>query len=259
MPFDRTNVERRPTVAAIIPALNEEAAIGGVVSGISPFVDMVIVADNGSTDQTVQKAQAAGAVTVSEPRPGYGRACLAGVAYALDAAADIYLFLDGDGSDAPGDAAALLDAMVAIGLDLVIGSRALGDVEPGALTLPQRFGNWLACHLMTVIWKSAFTDLGPFRAIRRSAYERLGMSAPTYGWTVQMQVRALKSGLRTGEVAVTYRRRIGVSKISGTVRGVFLAGVHILGTIAVEALTPNAARPAPVAERQYQSAGPAKR
>ena len=218
----------------IIPALNEERAIASVVRSVRPLVDRVIVVDNGSDDQTVEEAQAAGASVVVESVRGYGRACLAGVANAEDA--DILVFMDGDNADDPADLNAIVAPIEKGEADLVIGSRLTGDVEVGALTVPQRFGNGLACFLMFAIWGGRFTDLGPFRAIRKKAYDDLLMSAPTFGWTVEMQVRALKRNLRYVEVPVRYRRRIGVSKISGTVTGVIMAGAYILGTIAAEAL-----------------------
>lgn len=217
----------------IVPALNEAGAIGNVVRGALRHVDQVIVADNGSTDETAAIARRAGATVVSEPVAGYGRACLAGVAAAGDA--DVLIFMDGDGSDRPDDLPRLISSIVRGEMDFVIGSRALGTPEAGSLTLPQRWGNWLACRLMAWIWGGRYTDLGPMRAIRRDAYERLAMSAPTFGWTVEMQVRALKAGLRYTDIPVNYRARIGTSKISGTVKGVVMAGAYILGTIAVEA------------------------
>jgi len=220
-------------VVAIIPAKDEAAAIAEVVAGALPHVDRVIVVDNGSTDETAEKARAAGAQVIAAPVAGYGRACLAGIAASDE---DIIVFLDGDAADDPDDLPALVEPVLSNRADLVIGSRLSGRVEPGALTLAQRFGNRLACFLMNRIWGAPFTDLGPFRAIRRSKLDRLDLDAKTYGWTVQMQVRALRRGLRVGEVPVHYRRRIGTSKISGTVKGVFLAGVHILGVIGREGL-----------------------
>ncbi|MEM9180138.1 MAG: glycosyltransferase family 2 protein [Pseudomonadota bacterium] len=220
----------------IIPALNEEAAIGGVVDSVIHQVDRVIVVDNGSTDRTAERAAQAGADVIYVAEPGYGRACLAGVAAAADC--DVLIFMDGDGADDPADLPSLIAPILRSEADLVIGSRALGRTEIGALTLPQRWGNALATSLMRWFWNGPFTDLGPFRAIRRSAYQRLAMQAPTFGWTVEMQVRALKQNLRCTEVPVAYRRRIGVSKISGTVKGVILAGAYILGTIFREALRP---------------------
>ncbi len=222
-------------IAVVIPALNEERAIGGVVRAIPSFVDRIIVVDNGSTDRTRAVAEDAGAAVVQASPPGYGRACLAGVAAA--GACDILVFVDGDGADDVGQMADLVDPIINDQADLVIGSRALGQRETGSLTLTQRFGNWLACALMSLFWRANYTDLGPFRAIRRSAYDELDMQAPTFGWTVEMQVRAAKRGLRTIDVPTDYKRRIGVSKISGTVRGVVLAGAYILGTIGREALS----------------------
>ncbi|MEL7031994.1 MAG: glycosyltransferase family 2 protein [Pseudomonadota bacterium] len=227
----------------IIPALNEEDAIGGVVAGVRDQVDRVIVVDNGSTDQTAERAAEAGAEVVYVAKPGYGRACLAGVAVASDC--DLLIFMDGDGADDPTDLPDLIAPVLRGEADLVIGSRALGRTEIGALTLPQRWGNALATCLMRWFWNGPFTDLGPFRAIRRTSYQRLAMQAPTFGWTVEMQVRALKQNLRCTEVPVAYRRRIGVSKISGTLKGVIVAGAFILGTIFREAVQPASTVEAP--------------
>ena len=221
--------------AIIIPALNEELAIAGVVEGVIDRVDRVIVVDNGSTDQTAKRAADSGAQVINEPMPGYGRSCLAGVAAAGDA--DIYVFMDGDGADDPNDLDRILDPILNHNVDLVIGSRLSGTVEKGALTIPQRLGNTLACTLMKWFWNSQFTDLGPFRAITAQAYRRLDMAAPTFGWTIEMQARAVKRGLTCAEVPVSYRRRIGISKISGTVNGVVKAGAHILGVVGREAIT----------------------
>jgi glycosyltransferase involved in cell wall biosynthesis len=237
-----------PSIVVIIPALNEEQAIGGVVSRIPGFIDRIIVADNGSTDRTAARARAAGAEVVFVPEAGYGRACLAGVAAA--GSADILVFLDGDGSDVPEEMGLLLAPILSGELDMVIGSRAMGVVEKGALTITQRFGNGLACMLMKLFWGGRYTDLGPFRAIRRSAYDRLGMTAPTFGWTVEMQVRALKQKLAVADLPVTYTNRIGVSKISGTLRGVVLAGTYILGTIFAEKMGRG---PKPAAQRKLPS------
>ena len=226
-----------PVIKLVIPARNEQDAIGQVVASVAARVDAVIVADNGSSDGTAKIARDNGAVVVSVPQPGYGRACLAAIKAAGDF--DILVFMDGDASDDPDDLQALLAPILAGHADMVIGSRILGDCDPGALTPQQRFGNALACRLMHLFWGFRFTDLGPFRAISRSAYDRLNMQAPTFGWTVEMQVRALKRGLRCAEIPVHYRARIGVSKISGTVKGVILAGGYILGTIFKEALRKN--------------------
>ena len=218
----------------IIPALNEQAAIGKVVRSVKNRVDQVIVVDNGSTDRTAEEATRAGADVVFAEPAGYGRACLAGVAAASDA--DLYIFMDGDGADDPNDLDALITPILLREVDFVVGSRATGSAERGALTLPQRWGNSLAAVLMKLFWGGSFSDLGPFRAIERKAYERLNMQAETFGWTIEMQVRALKLGLKCHEVPVSYRRRIGVSKISGTVKGVVMAGTYILGTIFKEAV-----------------------
>ena len=213
----------------VIPALNEEAAIGGVVESVRDRVDQVIVVDNGSIDLTAEKASAAGAHVISVKQPGYGRACLAGVEAAKGV--DLIIFMDGDGADNPNNLEAIIHPIREGRAEFVIGSRLLGTTERGALTVAQRFGNRLATGLIHLIWGGRFTDLGPFRAITRSAYDRLNMNAPTYGWTVEMQVRAVKQKLRYVEVPVNYRRRIGVSKISGTAKGVVLAGWYILTTI----------------------------
>ena len=231
----------KPIIKLVIPARNEEEAIGQVVASVAGQVDAVIVADNGSTDKTAEIARANGAIVVSVPQPGYGRACMAAIKEA--GAFDILVFMDGDASDDPNDLPALIAPLISGEADMVIGSRILGDCDPGALTPQQRFGNTLACWLMNLFWGYRFTDLGPFRAITRPAYDRLNMQAPTFGWTVEMQVRALKHGLRCTEVAVHYRARIGTSKISGTVKGVILAGAYILGTIFKEALSGKGRQP----------------
>jgi len=222
-----------PVVKIVIPARNEEGAIGKVVSSVVQHVDAVVVADNGSTDATAKTAREAGADVVYVQEPGYGRACLAAIAAAGEF--DILVFMDGDASDDPTDLPKLLAPILSGQADMVIGSRILGNCDPGALTVQQRFGNTLACWLMNLFWGFRFTDLGPFRAITRKSYNRLNMQAPTFGWTVEMQVRALQLKLNCAEVPVHYRARIGVSKISGTVRGVVLAGWYILGTIFWEA------------------------
>lgn len=221
-------------IGVVIPARNEAAAIGAVMAEIPDWVDAVIVADNGSTDATASLARAAGATVASEPAAGYGAACLAGIAALPEV--DVVVFVDGDRSDYPGDMAALVDPILSGRADLVIGSRLLGTTEAGALTPQQRYGNWLATRLIRLIWGQRFTDLGPFRAIRRQTLARLGMADRTYGWTVEMQIKAARQGLQCLEVPVRYRRRIGVSKISGTLKGTVLAGSRILGVIAREAL-----------------------
>ena len=226
-------------VSVIIPAMNEEKTIGEVVSSVIEKVDQVIVVNNGSTDGTRRIAEEGGAIVVDVEQPGYGRCCLAGVARAKGS--DVYVFMDTDGADDPGDLQRLLEPIRKGEVQMVIGSRLRGDgnIETGALTLTQRFGNTLACHLMMLFWQSGFTDLGPFRAITAAGYEQLGMSSLTYGWTVQMQVRALKKRMTTTEVSVNYRvRKGGKSKVSGTVKGVVFAGSYILGVIFAELLHP---------------------
>jgi glycosyltransferase involved in cell wall biosynthesis len=226
--------DKTPIINVVIPAMNEEAAIGKVIAEIPPQVSRIIVVNNGSTDNTAAVARAAGAEVIDVPQAGYGRACLAGIQKA--APCDIIVFMDGDASDYPEELTALIAPIIDGSADFVIGSRLIGDVEKGALTVPQQFGNALACWLMRLFWGGKFTDLGPFRALSMDALNRLDMQAPTFGWTVEMQVRALKHNLRYKEVAVRYRNRIGTSKISGTVRGVIMAGTYILGTIFYEAI-----------------------
>lgn len=221
-------------IGVVIPALNEEAAIGKVVAAIPAWVDAIVVADNASTDATAEVARAAGAHVIAQPQPGYGAACLAGIA-ALPAT-DIVVFLDGDYSDHPEDMAELTDPIIAGHCDIVLGSRVLGTREKGALTPQQRFGNWLATSLIRLIWGATYTDLGPFRAISRPALDELRMADRNYGWTVEMQVKAIENGLRFREVPVRYRQRIGVSKVSGTLKGTVLAGTKILAIIARHAL-----------------------
>lgn len=232
------------SVTAIIPALNEEAALPGVLAAIPPWVDQRIVVDNGSTDRTAEVATLAGATVVSEPRRGYGRACLAGLA-STASGADVLVFLDADGSDDPRQMDRLLDPIIAGQADLVIGSRMLGRREAGSMTTPQRLGNVLAPAIIRWLWGARFSDLGPFRAIRAESLRRLSMDDQTYGWTVQMQVRAARLGLRCTEVPVDHaRRRSGQSKISGTVRGVLGAATTILSCISREYLSGRRPRPA---------------
>ncbi len=224
-------------VAVLIPALDEQAALPGVLAAIPPAGPgwrrtAVLVVDNGSRDRTAEVARAGGATVVREPRRGYGAACLAGLAHLDPRPPDVIAFLDADGSDDPAGLPRLLAPIVTDGADLVIGSRALGAAEPGALTAVQRFGNRLAAGLLRALFGLRATDLGPFRAIRRPALAALGMRDRDYGWTVEMQARAARAGLRVVEVPVPYRRRIGRSKISGTLRGVVGAGWKILFTIA---------------------------
>ena len=227
-----------PKVAVVIPALNEEASIRQTVRGIMAAAPQglaqVIVADNGSSDQTAHLAREAGATVVVEPERGYGAACLAGLD-ALAPEVNIVLFMDADLSDVPDEAQSLIAPLIAGKADLVIGSRTIGQVEPGAMTTPQRFGNWLAPALVRWIWGVRYTDLGPFRAVRRDALDALAMSDRDFGWTIEMQVRAAKMNFAIAERPVSYRRRVGTSKISGTLKGVLAAGTKILFVIAREA------------------------
>ncbi len=221
-------------LAVIIPALNEAAAIGRVLAAIPGWVDEVLVVDNGSTDATAAVARNHGARVIWEPQRGYGAACLAGI-NALTTP-DIVVFLDGDYSDHPEEMDRLVDPLVRNNADLVIGSRVMGQRQPGALTPQARFGNWLACLLIRLIWQVRYSDLGPFRAIGFPALQLLNMQDRDYGWTVEMQIKAAARRLRILEVPVSYRPRVGQSKISGTLRGVLGAGTKILATIGKEAL-----------------------
>lgn len=221
-------------ISVIIPAQDEERAIGKVIADIPSWVDDIVVADNGSTDHTAKIAREAGAQVVSEPQAGYGAACLKGIATLPEA--DVVVFIDGDYSDYPQDMDALIAPILDGSTELVIGSRIAGHAEAGALTPQQRFGNWLATSLIRLIWRVDFTDLGPFRAITRDALDRLQMADRDYGWTVEMQVKAARVGIASTEVPVRYRRRIGASKISGTLLGTILAGTKILSVIVRHAI-----------------------
>jgi glycosyltransferase involved in cell wall biosynthesis len=229
-----------PSVAVVIPALDEEGPLGAVLAGLPRaggpdgpgfLVREVVVADNGSRDRTAAVARAAGATVVAEPRRGYGSACLAGLAHLRRDPPDIVAFLDADHSDDPDQLAEVLAPILAGGAELVIGSRMLGEHEPGSLAPVQLFGNRFAAALLRLLFGLEATDLGPFRAIRWRALESLGMRDRDFGWTVEMQARAARAGLRVVEVPVRYRRRTGRSKISGTVRGVMGAGWKILFTL----------------------------
>ncbi len=217
--------------ALIIPALDEEDAIGALLGAIDRrLVRDVIVGDNGSRDRTAEIAARGGAEVVRVEERGYGAAC-AGALTRLAADVDLVVFMDADGSDDPAEIPRLLAPLLRGEADLVIGSRPLGTVERGALTPQQRFGNWLATRLIRLLYGHRYSDLGPFRAIRRELLDRIDMRDRRYGWTVEMQVRAVQLGARIAEVPVTYRRRIGKSKISGTVTGVIKAGWWIVYTI----------------------------
>ena len=217
----------------VIPAFNEEASLPLVLGEIPrPPVGRVVVTDNNSTDGTARVAAEAGAVVVLERRAGYGSACLRALDYLRENnPPDIVVFLDADYSDHPEELPHLIAPILQDRADLVIGSRVLGDRQPGALLPQARAGNFIACWLIRLLYGHRYTDLGPFRAVRWQALERLRMSDPDFGWTAEMQVKALRQGLRVTEVPVNYRRRVGVSKISGTLKGTLLAGTKILWTV----------------------------
>lgn len=224
-----------PIIDVIIPAYNEEKSIGHVLSDIpSGLVRHVVVGNNASTDNTAGVAASHGAIVVDEARKGYGSACLKAMAW-IDSnsqqAPDIVVFMDADYSDHPDELPQLIQPIVDRGADLVIGSRVLGPIEQGAMTPQQIFGNWLATRLIRWLYQYHFTDLGPFRAIRYSSLLSLNMNDPDFGWTVEMQVKAAKAKLNCIEIPVKYRKRIGVSKVSGTVKGTILAGHKIIWTI----------------------------
>ena len=220
-------------VSVIIPALNEEEPIAGVVREVAAtkIPADIIVVDNGSTDRTAERARNAGARVVSEPVPGYGRACMAGIR-ALSPESDIIVFLDGDGSDCPELMNQLVDPIAAGTHDFVIGSRTRGQREPGSMNFQQIVAGRIAGRILRLLYGVRYTDMCPFRAIRRDALEKLGMREQTYGWNLEMQMKAARVGLRILEIPVNHRRRAGgESKVSGTLRGTFVAGARIIATL----------------------------
>jgi glycosyltransferase involved in cell wall biosynthesis len=227
-------------IAVVIPALNEVGTMRALVEEVRQTVPaLVVVVDNGSTDGTAGAAQAGGALVVAEPQRGYGYACAAGVAAAAARQADVVVFLDGDYSFRPAELPRLLAPILWDQADLVLGSRWLGGIAPGAMPPQQRLGNWLAARLMNGLYGTALTDLGPYRAVRLPLLLSLDMREMTYGWPAEMMVKARRRGARLVEVPVGFHsRRWGRSKISGTVRGTVLAAWHILGVTVRYALSP---------------------
>lgn len=221
-------------IDVIIPAFNEQNAVGRVIDDLPmSILRHVIVCDNGSTDNTTERAKSREAIVVRETRKGYGSACLKALRFigSLKNKPDIVVFLDADYSDYPEELPILVEPIIESNFDMVIGSRILGNVERGSLTIPQRFGNRLATFFLRKLYNAEFTDLGPFRAIRYDKLLELNMKDPDYGWTVEMQIKAATQQLKFTERAVSYRKRIGKSKVSGTIQGVFGAGSKILGLI----------------------------
>ena len=220
-------------IRVIIPAFNEENAVGKVINEIPSNVSEIIVVNNNSNDKTKIVAKEAGATVLDEPIQGYGRACLKGIKYVedLNSKTDIIVFLDADYSDFPDELTQVIAPIIENNYDLVIGSRKTGDRAKKSMTPQQVFGNWLATFLIRVLYKVDFTDLGPFRAITWDKLQQLNMQDKTYGWTVEMQVKAAKKKYKITEVPVNYKVRIGKSKVSGTVKGTILAGYKIIITI----------------------------
>ncbi|MEJ2163499.1 MAG: glycosyltransferase family 2 protein [Robiginitalea sp.] len=220
-------------IALVIPAHNEEDSIGKVLAEVPGLVDEVVVADNNSSDHTAEVARAGGATVLFEPRKGYGYACLKGINYLSEKSKkpDIIVFMDGDYSDYPQELSKVIAPILERQMEMVIGARRKELREPGSMTPQQIFGNWLATTLMNLLFGAQYTDLGPFRAITFQALESLEMEDKTYGWTVEMQLKAVRMKLAYCEVPVHYRKRIGISKVSGTVKGSIFAGIKILGWI----------------------------
>ncbi len=216
-------------ISVVIPAYNEEQSIGKVVSAIDrELVNHVIVVNNNSNDNTVEVAKNAGAIVLDQPRKGYGWACLRGIDKCKELNTEIIVFLDGDFSDYPEEIKDVIAPILEQDMDMVIGSRVLGKREKGSLTPQQIFGNSLATKLIQLFYGAKFTDLGPFRAMKFDSLQALEMTDKTYGWTIEMQIKAVKKKMKFCEVPVNYKRRIGVSKVSGTIKGSVLAGIKII-------------------------------
>jgi glycosyltransferase involved in cell wall biosynthesis len=224
---------QKPLIYVIIPAFNESQSIGKVIVDIPDLVTEIIVVDNASTDNTGDIAREKGAIVLRENRKGYGYSCLKGMDYIKKKANknDVIVFLDGDYSDFSGEIEMLISPIISSDFDMVIGSRVLGERQKGSMLFQQIAGNWLATKLIKLFFNAHFTDLGPFRAITWDALEQINMKDKTFGWTVEMQVKAAKLKLKFTEIPVSYRKRIGISKVSGTVKGTILAGYKILFTI----------------------------
>ncbi|WP_405204999.1 glycosyltransferase family 2 protein [Aquimarina sp. LLG6339-5] len=222
-----------PIIKVIIPAFNEQDSIGHVINEIPDIVSEIIVVSNSSTDNTEEVARQAGATVLKEERMGYGYACLKGLDYvdSQQAVPEIIVFLDGDFSDYPEELTKIVAPIMNQDIDMVIGARDKKLRESGSMTIPQIFGNWLATSLMRLFFGAKFTDLGPFRAIKYNKLLELNMQDKTYGWTVEMQLKAIKRSFSYIEVPVRYKKRIGVSKVSGTIKGAIFAGVKILSWI----------------------------
>ncbi len=222
-----------PTIYVIIPVYNEEASIANVIGDIPEIVSEIIVVNNNSTDETASIAENNGATVLSEKNKGYGNACLTGLGYISEKQQppDIIVFLDGDYSDYPEELTKIISPIIEDNIDFVLGARTAKLRQKGAMTIPQIFGNWLATSLMRLFFGSKFTDLGPFRAIKYAKLLELHMEDKTYGWTVEMQLKVIMKKYSYVEVPVNYRKRIGVSKVSGTAKGVIFAGIKILGWI----------------------------
>lgn len=226
------DVFEKPSIFVLIPALNEEKSIGNVIDDISiDIVTEIVVINNGSSDNTVREAQRHGATVLTETTRGYGHALMKGIQYIAPKNPGILVFLDGDYSDHPDEIPQVIKPILEQDMDMVIGSRVLGDREKGALLPQARFGNQLSTSLIRLFWKYRFTDLGPFRAIKYHKLTAMNMEELTYGWTVEMQIKAAKMKLKCMEVPVKYRKRIGQSKVTGTFTGSIKAGIGILRTI----------------------------
>jgi len=224
-------IQEQTNISVIIPAFNEETSLPKVIGDLPrAIIQEIIVVDNASTDNTADVARTLGCTVVSELQRGYGQACLAGI-NALNPQTEIVVFIDGDRSDHGEQLEKIVQPIITQGYDFVIGSRSLGIREPGAMTPQAHYGNKLACFLMKLFWDASYTDLGPFRAITYRALKQLNMRDQDFGWTIEMQIKAIENNLTITEVPVDYRRRIGKSKISGTLKGTILAGEKILRTI----------------------------